>query len=62
MKRLPEPRQLFNVDGSVNKGGDLRFYTDLVVQMGTNRTQLRFFLTELGNHKAILGYPWFAAI
>jgi len=20
-----------------------------------------FFLTELGEHKAILGYPWFAA-
>src|SRR6266404_4683896 len=22
---------------------------------------MRFFLTELGEHKAILGYPWFAA-
>ncbi len=23
---------------------------------------MRFFLTQLGEHKAILGYPWFAAI
>jgi len=23
---------------------------------------MRFFLTELGEHKAILGYPWFAAV
>jgi hypothetical protein len=22
---------------------------------------MRFFLTDLGEHKAILGYPWFAA-
>jgi hypothetical protein len=50
------------MDGSVNKGGDLRFYTNLSVQTGTNKTQLWFFLTELGDHKAILGYPWFAAV
>jgi hypothetical protein len=62
IKQLPKPRQLFNVNSSINKGGDLQFYTNLVVQMGTNRTCLRFFLTELGNHKAILGYPWFAAV
>ncbi len=23
---------------------------------------MRFFLTQLGKHKAILGYPWFAAV
>jgi hypothetical protein len=62
IKRLPQARKLYNVDGSANKGGDLRFYTDLSVQTGTNRTQLQFFLTELGDHKAILGYPWFATV
>jgi len=25
-----------------------------------NYTNLRFYLTELGEQKAILGYPWFA--
>lgn len=61
IKRLNELRKLFNVDGSLNKGGSLRFYTDLSVQTGATRTNLHFFLTELGDHKAILGYPWFAA-
>jgi hypothetical protein len=62
IKRLPEPRRLLNVDGTLNKGGTLQFYTNLNVQTGTQHTTLRFFLSEFGENKAILGYPWFAAI
>jgi hypothetical protein len=62
IKQLPNARKLFNVDRSLNKGGELRFYTDLSVHTGASQTRLWFFLTELGNHKAILGYPWFAAV
>ena len=29
--------------------------------MGQQMTSLRFFLSDLGEQKAILGYPWFAA-
>jgi len=59
---LDKPRQLFNVDGTKNKAGMLKHYTDLEVQTGTTRSQLCFFLSDLGEHKAILGYSWFAAI
>ena len=62
IRRLPEPRKLFNVDRTQNKAGSLEYYTDLNVQMGGNRTYLRFFLSDLGENKAILGYPWFAAV
>ena len=62
IKRLEEPRNLFNVNGMTNKSGSLQFYTDLQVQTGSQRTNLRFFLTDLGDNKAILGYPWFAAV
>jgi hypothetical protein len=62
IKRLPETRRLLNVDGTLNKSGTLQFYTDLNVQTGTQHTTLRFFLSELGENKAILGYPWFAAV
>jgi len=62
IKRLSEPRRLFNVDGTTNKSGNLEFYTDLEVRTGTKRTNLRFFLSDLGDNKAILGYPWFAAV
>ncbi len=61
IKQMSEPRKLLNVDGTENRSGELRYYTDLQVQTGTNHTNLRFYLTELGEQKAILGYPWFAA-
>jgi hypothetical protein len=61
IKKMDQPRKLFNVDGIENKSGELQYYTDLQVQTGTSTTSLRFFLSDLGEHKAILGYPWFAA-
>ena len=61
IKQLEHPRKLYNVDGTENKSGELRYYTDLEVQTGSNHTQMRFFLSDLGEHKAILGYSWFAA-
>jgi hypothetical protein len=62
IKTMENPRKLFNVDGTENKGGELRFYTDLDVQTGTNRTKMRFFLTDLGDARVVLGYSWFAAV
>src|SRR5258707_11029942 len=61
IKQMDEPKKLLNVDGMENKSGELCHYTDLQVQTGTNHTNLRFYLMELGEQKAILGYPWFAA-
>jgi len=29
IKRLEEPRNLFNINGTTNKSGSLQFYTDL---------------------------------
>ena len=57
IKRLTEPRNLLNVDGTANKQGTLQFYTDLKVQTGTQHTNLQFFLSDLGENKVILGYP-----
>ena len=50
IKELKEPRMLYNVDGSINKAGIIKYCTDLKVQMGTNHTWMRFFLSNLGNH------------
>ena len=52
---------MYNVDRTQNKNGDIEHYTDLEMQMGNQRVWLQFFLTDLTNQKAILGYPWFAA-
>jgi hypothetical protein len=62
IKRLETPQKLYNVDGTENKAGELRFYVDLETQTGTTASKLRFFLLDLGEHKAILGYPWFTAV
>src|SRR6266849_1705506 len=62
VKRLPNPRKVYNVDGTTNQREDILFYTDLEVRIGENRTNMRFFLTELGPQRIILGYPWFAAV
>jgi Retroviral aspartyl protease len=61
VQRLKEPRKLFNIDGTPNRSRELQFFTDLQVQTGSQRTTLRFFLSNLGENKVILGYPWFAA-
>jgi hypothetical protein len=42
IKRLSQPRQLFNVNGTENRMGKLQFYTNLKVQTGTQYTVLRF--------------------
>jgi hypothetical protein len=61
-KRLEKARKVFNVDGTPNKKGDILFYTDLEVRTGQKYTNMRFFLTDLGPQRLILGYPWFAAV
>ena len=61
IKQLDKPRKLFNVDETKNKSSELHFYTDLQVRTGGQKVNLWFFLSDLGEHKAILGYPWFTA-
>jgi hypothetical protein len=62
IKKLAMEWNLYNVDGTENKSSKLKYFTDLEVQTGTQRVKMRFFLTDLGEHKAILGYSWFAAM
>jgi hypothetical protein len=60
IKMLPQPRKLFNVDGTQNRAGDLKYYVNLNTRTGLRNMNLWYFLMDLGDHKVILGYPWFA--
>jgi len=60
IKTLKEPRRLFNVDRTPNRAGDLKYYTDLETRTGTQKKMLCYFLSDLGDSRVILGYPWFA--
>ena len=62
IKKLAQIRKLFNVDGTENWAGELQFYMDLQVRTETTTISLQFFLSDLRDHKAILGYLWFAAV
>ena len=53
---------VFNVDGTPNKSGEIKYYTNLEAQMGSDHTKFRFFLTNIRQSKVILGYPWMAAV
>jgi hypothetical protein len=61
IQRLTQERRLFNVNGTPNKAGTLKYYTDIVTRTGTKHMCLCYFLTDLGDNQVILGYPWFAS-
>ena len=60
IKELKQHQPLFNVDRTENKKGALCYYTDLQFKTGTQTMNQRFYLSDLGDHKAIFRYPWFA--
>ncbi len=55
------PIKIWNVDGTLNQDGSITHYTDLQVKTGKETQILRFLITNLGQDKVILGYPWFTA-
>ena len=59
-RELPNPRKIWNIDGTMNKGGYLTRYVDLDVQTKGIHKEMRFLLTDLGGEDIILGYPWLA--
>ena len=62
MQEMEDPQVVFNIDGTANKSGEIKYYTDLSIQTGQDFTLFRFFLTNTGTSKVILGYPWMCAI
>ena len=61
IKMLKEPRRLFNINGTPNRAGDLKYYTNLGTRSGMQTKTLCYFLSDLGDSRVILGYPWFMA-
>jgi gag-polyprotein putative aspartyl protease len=57
-KPLTRPGKVRNVDGTENKAGMLTHYCELRVRVGTKEGVQRFFITNLGQERTILGYPW----
>jgi gag-polyprotein putative aspartyl protease len=57
-KELGRPITVTNVDGTENKKGKITHYCWLRIQKGTRDKLQRFFVTDLGQDRIILGYPF----
>src|SRR6266851_9509714 len=52
---------MYHGSSSAACSGGNKYYTDLATRTGTSTRTLRYFLSDLGDSRVILGYPWFAA-
>jgi len=60
-KKLNFQRPVFNVDGTMNRHGTITHACDLMVKQGNKKVWQRFYVSNLGKDRFILGYPWFRA-
>jgi hypothetical protein len=58
LTKLEYPITARNMDGTENKQGTIRYYTDLDLLVNNKTNMERFLITGLGNQKIILGLPW----
>jgi Retroviral aspartyl protease len=57
-KDLRRPHKVYNVDGTENQGGIISKSCVLRVRRGERQLTQRFYVTNLGQDRVILGYPW----
>jgi len=57
-KKLDKPIPVCNIDGTNNSAGHITHYLELLITRGTKKVPSRFYVTNLGSDRLILGYPW----
>ena len=60
-KVLFKPRPIVNVDGTENKAGAVTEACILEIEHQGKRKLQRFYITDLGFDRVLLGYPWLSA-
>src|SRR5712672_4257639 len=55
---LKKPRSIHNIDGTNNQAGLITKKCRLKVQLGKNKQEMDFFITNLGQDRIVLGYPF----
>jgi hypothetical protein len=60
LRTLDKPKNIFNIDDSTNRAGQITHYTMLAVTTAGNTKELRFLITDIGREDILLGYPWLA--
>ena len=61
-KKLNRPKEVKNIDGTLNISGSITHETFLKVRLNGKEKTLRFYLANIGNEEAILGYPFLESL
>ena len=59
-RELDKPKNIYNIDNTTNKAGQITHYLNLAVTTGGTTKEMRFLITNIGREDVLLGYPWLA--
>jgi hypothetical protein len=57
-RELDKPKNIYNIDDTTNKSGQITHYLSLAVTMAGKTQEMRFLITDIGCEDVLLGYPW----
>ena len=57
-EELQNPRNILNIDGTNNKAGQITRKCRLKVKLGDVSQDMDFYVTNLGQDRIVLGYPF----
>ena len=57
-EELQNPRNILNIDGTNNKAGQITRKCQLKVKLGNASQEMDFYVTNLGQDRIVLGYPF----
>jgi hypothetical protein len=55
---LGQTKKVHNVDGTLNQEGQIMHFCILKTKLGQKEKAQKFYITNLGKDRIILGYPW----
>ena len=56
--KLEKPLQVYNMDGTENKQGTIKYYVNLNLEINGRKITMELLVTRLGKERIILGFPW----
>ena len=57
-RELDKPKNIYNIDNTTNKAGQITHYLNLAVTTGGTTREMRFLISDIGREDVLLGYPW----
>jgi hypothetical protein len=55
---LGQTKKVCNVDGTLNQAGEITHFCILKTKLGKKEKAQKFYITDLGKDRIILGFPW----